>query len=177
MNNDRYSDASMQPASQQRRTPRRQVETLRTQQSFPTHEADSRNDVEEDDYGDVWPPRMPTIVRRYDSNVPAGQSAAPMVYTQGNRRIYVHDGLPPGRQTSTPIPPHQRQRQSRYERDIPLKPRRRPHWMLSVGVGMLAMIALWVAGGWILQWRQCPPGRHDLWEASHLPDRRRGGAS
>jgi hypothetical protein len=156
MNYDRYYDASAQPASPQRR----RVGNSLNQDSLAAREADDSSfDMEEDEgYDDVWPPRMPTSTRRY-TNVPARQHAATQVYTQGNRRIYVHNGLPPGRQTTTQIPPPaRRQLQPQYEdeneTEIPAKPRRRAHWMLSVGVGMLAMLALWVAGGWILQWWQ-----------------------
>jgi hypothetical protein len=154
MNHDRYDNASAQPASPHQR----RVGQLRNHHSLPAREADDENGIEEDEgYDDVWPPRMPTSTRRY-TDVPARQRAAAQVYTQGNRRIYVHNGLPPGRQTATQVPPLPRQRQSRYgdeyETQIPPRPRRRAHWLLSLGVGMLAMLALWVAGGWLLQWWQ-----------------------
>lgn len=148
-------NTSTQPTSPQRR----QNGHLLNQHSLSACEADkSSYDGEEDEgYDEVWPPRMPTSTRRY-TDVPARQSAAPQVYTQGNHRIYVHHGLPPSRQTASQIPPPARQqRQPRYEDEyetrIPRRPRR-AHWMLSVGVGMLAMLALWVTGGWLLQWWQ-----------------------
>jgi hypothetical protein len=156
MSDKQYYDDSAQAASQQRRAPRRRVGNALNQHSLSAHKEDDYEVEEDEGYDDVWPPRMPTSARRY-TDVPARQSAAPQVYTQGNRRIYVHNGLPPGRQTTTQVPPP-RQRQPRYEDDyeteIPTKPRLRAHWMLSVGVGMLAMIALWVAGSWVLQWWQ-----------------------
>jgi hypothetical protein len=158
MNNDRYAEASARPPSQQQCTPRRRDEALHPQASFPVHEADNSNEEEEDDYDDVWPPRMSSSVIRYSTNAPARQRGAPQVYTQGNRRIYVHEGLPPARRTATQIPPPKLQRQPQYEdayeTEIPRRARRRTHWMLSVGVGMVAMLALWVTGSWILQWWQ-----------------------
>ena len=141
MNHQHYDDVSQRARSRQQRA----------------RQADDDQLTEENEYDDVWPPRMPTSTRRY-SSVPARQHAA-QVYTQGNRRIYLHHGLPSEQRTATQIPPRARQYQQPGHADeaetvIPTRPRRRVHWLLLVGVGMLVMYALWLAGSWTLNWWQ-----------------------
>src|SRR5712691_3535234 len=57
---------------------------------------------------------MPRSAIRYTTLTPQQE-----VYTQGNRRIVVHHEPPP-------------------------KAKRRPHWMLFIGLGMIAMLGLWI---------------------------------
>lgn len=66
---------------------------------------------------------------------------------------------------ATPIPP--RRQQGATTRNLPRPPRaprqsakgaeqrsirKNTHWLLPVGLGMLAMLVLWVTGSWVLAW-------------------------
>jgi hypothetical protein len=114
----------------------------------PTAQAPAQTsfDTEEGEYDDNWPPRLPTSVRRYHL------SAQQTVTTQRPRKrvVNVYD-LPPN------IPP----RRSRTAQDnvAPALPQGHPaqrrshaHWLLFVGVGMIAMLALWVLGTMLVSW-------------------------
>jgi hypothetical protein len=101
----------------------------------------------EEEYDDVWPARLPTSTRRY--NVPADQTT--WEYMQGNRKYIFHQGPPPVRQAPPQIPsPTQQPRQAAYSEGP--QARSRVHWMLIFGIGMLAMLALWVLGSMLLHW-------------------------
>jgi hypothetical protein len=103
--------------------------------------AQMQYDIEEGEYDDAWPTRLPTSARRYTD-----------IQTQQPRKRVVNVyGIPP------PIPP----RRSRTTQDYaaPALPQgqpaqRRPHvhWLLFVGVGMIAMLALWVLGTILVNW-------------------------
>jgi len=101
--------------------------------------------LNEEAYDDEWPARLPTSTRRYD--VPTDQET--WEYMQGNRRFVFHQGPPPARQAPPRI---QRPRQEVYGEEP--RPRSRVHWLLILGVGMLAMLALWVVGSLLLTWWQ-----------------------
>ncbi len=114
--------------------------------------AESETDEEmlnEGEYDDEWPARLPTSARRY--NVPTDQ--ATWEYMQGNRRLIFHQGPPPTRQAATQSPSRtQRPPQEAYKGDP--QSRGHVHWLLFLGVGMLAMLALWVGGSLLLTWWQ-----------------------
>jgi hypothetical protein len=90
---------------------------------------------ETDEYEDVWPPRMPNSAIRY--TIPTTQ---PPVIRSGNRRYVIHNSPPP-----------QQQRTIREEEAAP-RPRRRIHWSLVFGIGMAAMLTLWVLGTILVAW-------------------------
>jgi len=104
------------------------------------------HDTEEDEYEDVWPTRLPNSARRY--NLPTQQT----VTTQRphKRVVNVYElppNIPPRRSrittedyTAPALPPGQAQRRSHA------------HWLLFVGVGMIAMLALWVLGNLAVNW-------------------------
>jgi len=101
----------------------------------------------EEDYDDVWPPRLPSSTRRYD--VPADQTT--WEYMQGNRKYIFHRGPPPVRQTPPQLPPSTQQpRQAAYSEEP--RARSRAHWMLIFGIGMIAMLALWALGSMLVNW-------------------------
>ena len=106
-------------------------------------------DEEEGDYDDVWPTRLPTSARRYQP-LPTAQ---PVVIRRGNRQYVLHPEPPPQRASRQP-PGQYRQRQGvgAYETEEPARPRR--HWLLFLGVGMLAMLALWVVASLLVNWWQ-----------------------
>jgi hypothetical protein len=98
-------------------------------------------DTEEGGYDDAWPTRLPTSARRYTDT----QTQQPR-----KRVVNVYD-IP------SPIP----QRRSRTTLDYvaPALPQgqpaqRRPHvhWLLFVGMGMIAMLVLWVLGMMLVNW-------------------------
>jgi hypothetical protein len=117
--------------------------TRRTSAQAP---AQTPYDTEEDEYDDVWPTRMPNSARRY--NLPTQQT----VTTQRphKRVVNVYDlppNIPPRRSrittedyTAPALPPGQAQRGSHA------------HWLLFVGVGMIAMLALWMLGNLAVNW-------------------------
>ena len=101
----------------------------------------------EEDDDEVWPPRLPTSTRRYD--IPAEQTT--WEYMQGNRRYIFHQGPPPVSQTPPQLPPKAQQpRQEAYSEER--RARSRSHWMLIFGIGMMAMLALWVLGSILVNW-------------------------
>lgn len=118
--------------------------TRRTTAQAP---AQTQYDTEEGEYDDAWPTRLPTSARRY--NLPAQQT----VTTQRPRKrvVNVYD-LPPN------IPPR-RSRITTRDDVVPALPQGQPaqrrshaHWLLFVGVGMIAMLTLWVLGTMLVNW-------------------------
>jgi hypothetical protein len=99
---------------------------------------------ETDEYEDEWPPPTPRSAIRYTTAPPSP------VIKNGNRRYVIHNTPPPQlRRIAQP--------QDDDEEDEPLprpRHRRRAHWSLIFGVGMVAMLALWVAGSIALHWWQ-----------------------
>jgi hypothetical protein len=93
--------------------------------------------LNEDEYQDVWPPRMPTSSRRYQS-IPdvTTRNGASQIYRQGNKTFVVHDEFPPVRQRQLPQP-------NNYVEEA-LKPRRPLHWLVWVGVALFVMIVGWI---------------------------------
>jgi len=97
---------------------------------------------EEDEYDTEWPPRLPTSSRRY---MPEGS------YTQGNTRFHVKYAAPP--QRTAPQQPAPLKRHPVATDEVAIRKRRQKegmHWMVFMGVGMLVMLALWVAGSMVL---------------------------
>jgi hypothetical protein len=128
--------------------PRRQhtAEQERLQRLHQQVNADEDLLNEEEEYDDVWPPRLPTSVRRY--NAPVDQTT--WEYMQGNRKYIFHQGLPPVRQAPRITPGTQRPRQAAYSEEP--RAQGRVHWLLIFGVGMLAMLALWTLGNMLVNW-------------------------
>src|SRR5215469_6966713 len=103
-------------------------------------------ETEEGEYDDIWPARLPTSVRRY--NLPSQQTVT--AQRPHKRVVNVYDlpsNIPPRRSrittddyTAPALPPGQAQR------------RFHAHWLLLVGVGMIAMLALWVLGTMLVNW-------------------------
>lgn len=102
--------------------------------------------LNEEEYDDVWPARLPTSTRRY--NAPADQTT--WEYTQGNRKYIFHQGSPPVRQAPQITSRTQQPRQGAYSEEP--RARGRAHWLLIFGIGMLAMLALWALGSMLLHW-------------------------
>jgi hypothetical protein len=117
--------------------------------TFHRTPAATQHDAEEDEYDDVWPARLPTSTRRY-MQLPTQQGA---VTQQPRKRVVnIYDlptNIPPRSSRTTTnscaLPPGQP-----APRPTAVQPSRRTgfhvHWMLLVGMGMLAMFALWVVG-------------------------------
>ena len=102
---------------------------------LPYRQQEQLEEPETDEYDEVWPPRMPNSAIRYTTTV-----ADPPVIRSGNRRYVIHNSPPP-----------QQQRTSREEAAAP-RQRRRTHWSLVFGIGMAAMLTLWVLGTIAVQW-------------------------
>jgi hypothetical protein len=87
-----------------------------------------------EDYTDDWPPKMPRSAIRYTTTT----NRTPVIRS-GNRRYILHEGIPP---QTTPLP---RQKEE-------VRPRRRVHWSLILGTGMMVMFVLWVLGNMLINW-------------------------
>ena len=131
--------------------------------------------LNEEEYDDIWPTRMPTSSRRYQSisdvRTDAGHrqgdvqfNADQRYYSTGNTRES-RTVIPPRRTaTQTGIPAVQSSRQrSVYTDDLPpLSHTRREssrqgfnfHWLLFVGIAMFIMIIGWVAFNALGSWWQ-----------------------
>ncbi len=131
--------------------------------------------VNEEEYDDIWPTRMPTSSRRYQSKpdvrTEAGyrqgdvqQNTAQRYYASGNTRES-RAVIPPRRTaTQTGLPAVQSSRQrSIYTDDLPpLSHTRRVssrqgfnfHWLVFVGIAMFIMIIGWVAFNALGSWWQ-----------------------
>src|SRR5437660_2151721 len=92
-----------------------------------------------EEYEDVWPPKMPKSAIRYTTT-----QAAPQVIRSGNKKYVVHNSPPP---TQTKRTTYQEE-----EDDDQQQPRRRVHWSLIFGIGMAAMLTLWVLGNMLISW-------------------------
>ena len=92
-----------------------------------------QEDTEEND--DEWPPKMPRSAIRYTTTT----NRTPVIRS-GNRRYILHEGLPPPQ--TTPLP---RQEET-------ARPRRRVHWSLILGTGMMLMFVLWILGNMLINW-------------------------
>ena len=119
------------------------------------HRTPTQHNAEEDEYEEMWPPRLPTSTRRY-TQLPIQQGA--LTQQPRKRVVNVYDlptniplrssrtttngyALPPGPPSPHPTAVQPSPRTSRHV-----------HWLLLVGVGMLAMVALWVVGMALLTW-------------------------
>jgi len=102
---------------------------------LPYRQQEQLVEPETDEYDEVWPPRMPNSAIRYTTT-----TADPPVIRSGTRRYVIHNSPPP-----------QQQRTSREEAEAP-RQRQRIHWSLVFGIGMAAMLTLWVLGTIAVQW-------------------------
>lgn len=129
-------------------------------------DVDEALEMEDEEYDDVWPPRMSSSARRYqdraDVRTEAGRTTADVQPLRGERtyRTYttgVYSAIPPRRtatQTSLPAVQPNRRRVAqpdvlpeRYSDDLqlagePQKPR--IHWLVLVGLTMLLMAVGWM---------------------------------
>ena len=94
---------------------------------------------ETEEYEDVLPSLMPRSAIKYTTT-----TAQPPVIKSGNRQYVIQTSPPP--QTKT-----RRTTKPQNEEDEP-RPRRRVHWSLVFGIGMAAMLTLWVLGNIAVQW-------------------------
>jgi hypothetical protein len=88
---------------------------------------------EADIYDDEWPPRVPNSAIKYTTT-----TTQPPVIRSGNRRYVIHTSPP----QHTTYPQH--------EEEAPRQ--RRVHWLLIFGIGMAAMLTLWVLGTILINW-------------------------
>jgi hypothetical protein len=124
--------------------------------TFHRTPAATRHDAEaEADDDEVWPARLPTSTRRY-TQLPAQQGA--MTQQPRKRVVNVYD-LPtniPLRSSRTTTHGYALSPGQPASRPTPVQPSHRTghhvHWLLLVGVGMLAMFALWVVGSLAVMW-------------------------
>ncbi len=124
--------------------------------TFHRTAAATQHDAEEaEDDDEVWPARLPTSTRRY-TQLPAQQGA--MTQQPRKRVVNVYD-LPtniPLRSSRTTTNGYALPLGQPSPRPTPVQPSLRTghhaHWLLLVGVGMLAMVALWVVGTGLVTW-------------------------
>ncbi|MFL5659059.1 MAG: FG-GAP repeat domain-containing protein [Ktedonobacteraceae bacterium] len=107
-----------------------------THTPLPTPNRPVADDGDENEYDDVWPVRMSSSARRYQ-----GIATEDQVIQQGNKRIIIHHGLPPGSK-------HPPQQQVQTEPAA----KSRSHWVFFVGIAMLLMLVGWIAVTLLLTW-------------------------
>lgn len=100
--------------------------TGRTSPTQRPHADNLPDDLEDDSY---YPVRSPSSAIRYTT-------APQQVIQQGNKRIIIHHGLPPGR----PQPRSESVTTPRH------------HWLFFVGIAILLMIVGWIVVTLLLQW-------------------------
>jgi hypothetical protein len=130
----------------------------------------SKPDIYDDEYDDEWPPRMPSSVRRYHSDVktetgrtsPDVQSLAQNDYLSNPGR---RTAIPPRRTaTQTRLPALQSSKRRAVDTDDDFSPqqsgnleggaRLRLHWLVYVGGAMLIMMLGWMALSAFANWWQ-----------------------
>ncbi len=128
--------------------------------------------IDEGDYDDTWPPRMPNSTRRYQADVRT-EMRRPEADVQAlstprtSRADYAgpRTSVPPRRTaTQTNIPAVQVNRRSGMHTDeitirsgsklVGVRPRRRFHWLVFVGLVMLVMVMGWVVLNVLTNWWQ-----------------------
>jgi hypothetical protein len=100
------------------------------------HTADDE-ELDDGDYDDVWPPRLPTSTRRY-------QVSPEHVYQQGNQRVHVR---------YIDVPPRSRLQQAQRPR-VTKNRGQSLHWSLFVGLGMVVMVVGWIGISFLSSWWQ-----------------------
>ncbi|MHB8598852.1 MAG: hypothetical protein ACYDER_18790 [Ktedonobacteraceae bacterium] len=156
--------------SQPRRTGGRKTGEVETTGAFsnPGNQvrnfaAEDESDFDEDDTGGMVRPRPnSSSIRRRSSMVPAPRQTTTgiqQVPPVANRRTQTQQ-YPVGQQPfpKKPSQPLQQSQPYRNPRRPPLSPeedrnaKRRVHWLLFVGIGMIAMLVVWVLGSSLLAW-------------------------
>jgi hypothetical protein len=100
--------------------------------------------LDDGDYDDEWPPRLPTSARRY-------QVSPEHVFQQGNQRVHVrYVDVPPRSSRKPPhLPPRHVYTDNReLDESESEGPRGRQrvhvHWSLFLGLGMMVMVLGWI---------------------------------
>ncbi len=133
--------------SGQTRTDHKTASKHRIENQAGLHSQDDPYISEEDEIeDDVWPPKMPTSVRRYNIQ-------APQVIEQGNRRFIIYD---------RPLSRHH----GYEDATKPVRERSLPHFLVFIGIAMLIMILGWIAFSALSTWWQ---GKLDDWTFGQNP--------
>ncbi|SRR6266566_5419162 len=118
-------------------------------------------DIDEDEIiEEVYPARMPSSTRRYDVGYDISDEE---VIQQGNQRLHIryvdipkrrHAQLPP----ASPAPQYHPQRQQDIYKDEapeqPAKQKRKIHWLVFLGLGMIVVLLGWYALSSLGTWWQ-----------------------
>ena len=125
--------------------------------------------LNEGEYDDAWPGRLPSSARRYytpDIKAENGRVLADTTYSYGPRRSSgERKSIPPRRsatQTNIPAIPASRPRLPALDDDevrrtsglLGGRGRWRPHWLVFVGIAMFIMILGWIAFNALSNWWQ-----------------------
>jgi hypothetical protein len=114
-------------------------------------------DADEDEiYDEVYPTRLPTSTRRYNVSYDLSDEE---VIQQGNKRLHIRYVDVPKR-THAQLPPAS-PRQRPYQQDIyedaeaePVKQKKKVHWLVFLGIGMIVMLIGWYAFSSLATWWQ-----------------------
>jgi hypothetical protein len=123
---------------------RTRLQTASQHRSGPSNNTSVSDEDEIED--EIWPPRLPTSVRRYNT-------AVPQVIEQGNRRFIIHDRPPPGNYGYETVAT---QTKERY----------RPHVLVFVGIALFIMIIGWIGFSALSTWWQI---KQDDWTYGQNP--------
>jgi len=121
-----------------------QGDRITTRQQHIRANSPVRPDIDGGDiYEDVYPPHMPTSTRRYAPYDVGVDVSDEQVIQQGNQRLHIryvdvpkrrHAQLPP----STPTRDH-----IQDDGEQPVKHKRKVHWLVFLGLGMMVMLLGW----------------------------------
>jgi len=111
-------------------------------------------DIEEDESNeDVYPPRLPTSTRRYNVGYDISDEE---VIQQGNQRFHIRYVDIPKRQQAQlpPTPAQQNPRQQEIYKEQPVQQKRKVHWLVYVGLGLILMLLGWYGFSSLGTWWQ-----------------------
>ena len=148
------------PTREQVAAARRQaaVEAGRIQQASHHHIGSSSGFHPEEDEDEIldeeWPSRLPTSTRRY-------HVSPEEIYQQGNTRLHVrYVDVPKRKSRQQQLPPERERHPEEYEVKPGVTEKKRIHPLLYLGVGMLAMFALFLFLSSAVSWLQ--EKQHDV---------------
>jgi hypothetical protein len=137
-----------------------QGDRITTRQQHIRAQRPAQPAVDEDDmYEDVYPPHMPTSTRRYAPYDVGADVSDEQVIQQGNQRLHIrYVDVPKRRQSqlppASPAQQYQPQRQQDIYEEQPVKQKRKVHWLVFLGLGMMVMLLGWFALSSLGTWWQ-----------------------
>jgi len=129
-----------------------QGERITTRQQHTRARRPVQADIEEDEIiEEVYPARMPTSTRRYNVGYDISDEE---VIQQGNQRLHIrYVDVPKRRQSQLP-PSAPTRDHIQDDEEQPAKQKRKVHWLVFLGLGMVVMLLGWYALSSLGTWWQ-----------------------